>query len=51
MHSAVLGIMEIEEHTVESDIQGNLQAYYSKVATETMMPQISNLDCISTGWE
>ena len=51
MHSAVLGIMEIEEHTVESDIQGNLQAYYSKVSTETMMPQISNLDCISTGWE
>ena len=36
---------------MNQDIQGYLQAYYSNFVAEMVEPQISNLDCISTGWE
>ena len=36
---------------MNQDIQGCLQAYYSNFVAEMVEPQISNLDCISTGWE
>ena len=36
---------------MNQDIQGCLQAYYSNFVASMVEPQISNLDCISTGWE
>ena len=36
---------------MKQDIQGCLQSYYSDSVAGVVEPQISNLDCISTGWE
>ena len=36
---------------MKQDIQGCLQSYYSDSVAEVLAPQISNLNCISTGWE
>ena len=36
---------------MKQDIQGCLQSYYSDSVAEVLEPQISNLNCISTGWE